>query len=170
MRILPAIRSISTVMIAPGIASPLRGSNVLTGVESLFNLANVTSNVYQTLLLNKYRIEDIGFVKVFEIGIKFVWDISGTGQWRWQVSGDGGTTWVTIAEVTGGPGILGLAQVEGAGTWIPSIQTGDDKFQVQLQARAISGTVTTKVYDIETLLGAGDSYIRLTYVKKDKEI
>lgn len=165
MRILPAIRSISTVRVAYNIASPLRGTNVLTGVGGSFALSDVTSNVFQTLLLNKYRIEDIGFVKVFEIKIKFVWNIGGNGQWRWQVSGDGGTTWVTVADITTNVTPL---QVEGAGTWISSIQTGDDKFQVRLQARAVAGTVSTQIYDIESFLGIGRSFIELKYEKRDK--
>lgn len=166
MRILPAIRSISMVRATYNIAAPapLRGTNVLTGVTSSFALSDVTSNVFQTLLLNKYRIEDIGFVNVLEIKIRFAWSASGSGQWRWQISGDGGTTWVTVADITTNESPF---QVEGAGTWISSIQTGDDKFQVRFQARAVTGTVSTAIFDVR-ISGLADSFITLIYEKRDK--
>lgn len=164
MRLLPAIRSISTVRISLDMAASVRGTGVLTGSSEALDLPDISDSEYQNVLLNKYRIEDTGIIEVFELKVKLVWNVKGNGAWRWQVSGDEGLTWTTIAEVTTNQVAFTQAFTEGAGTWLSSIDTGDDKFQIRLQAKAASGTVSTQVVDASFT----SSYVVLKYRKKDR--
>lgn len=169
MRIQPAIRSISTMRIEYNMVTYLRGNNPVTSYFTAFTLPSVSSNQYETILINKYRIEDKGFIEVFEINVGFVWACFNNGQWRWQVSGDGGNTWATITEASANDPTGITAYARGAGTWLSSIETGDDKFQVRLQARAIAGTVSTDIYEVRSGLGIDNgSYVVLNYRKKDR--
>lgn len=164
MKLKTPITSITTLDSIYDMAASVRGTGVLTGSGETLNLPNVTNNIYTTILSNSYRVEDVGFIETLSMFVSFGWNMLGNGQWRWQISGDGGTTWVTVADITTNESPF---QVEGAGTWISSIQTGDDKFQVRFQARAVTGTVSTAIFDVR-ISGLADSFITLIYEKRDK--
>lgn len=139
-------------------AASLRGTGALTGLGEILNLPDVSSNLYTTILSNSYRVEDVGFIEMLSMAVTFQWYMLGNGQWRWEVSKDGGTTWVTITEVTSNTGIFTMVNRGGAGLWLPSIDVGTNKFQVRFQARAVAGTVSTQILDRA-------SFIRLLYRK-----
>lgn len=128
-------------------AASVRGTGVLTLTGERLDLADVTNSEYETILSNSYRVEDVGSIEVIAMFVILDWYIKGNGQWRWQISGDGGTTWVTITEVTDNQVAFTEYQRGGAGLWLSSIDVGTDKLQVRLQARAVSGTVSTQVVD-----------------------
>lgn len=159
MKLKTPITSITMLDSIYDMAASVRGTGVLTGSVETLNLPNVTSNIYTTILSNSYRVEDVGFIEMLSMFTALGWNMLGNGQWRWQVSGDGGTTWVTLTEVTSNTGVFTTVNRGGAGLWLSSIDIGANKFHVRFQTRAVAGTVSTQILDTS-------SFIRLLYRKK----
>jgi hypothetical protein len=168
--ILPAIGVIADNVFVLGydLATNLRGTSVLTsGTAVSFGLPDVTSGSYVTVFSASIGIEDVGFMEVLSLFVDLFWELKGDGRTRWQVSGDGGLSFVTIHEQNF-IGLLVLTPVErgGTGTWLTnSVQSGidilpgDDKFQIRLQLRATAGfTVSSKLDD--------RSFLSLQYRRK----
>lgn len=159
MKLKTPITSITVLDSIYDMAASLRGVGVLTGLGEILNLPDVSSNLYTTILSNSYRVEDVGFIEMLSMFVTFGWNMLGNGQWRWQASGDGGTTWVTLTEVTSNTGVFTFVNRGGTGLWLSSIDIGANKFQVRFQAIAVAGTVSTQISDTT-------SFITFLYRKK----
>lgn len=131
--------------------SPLQGSSPLTtGTpfgSNLFLLPSVSNNTYTTILSGSYKIEDVGNLEVIDIRLFVDFYYLGNGSIRCQLSGDGGNTWETCGQ--GNFNVAGWTfdAFLGDGMWIPSIQSGDNKYQFRLQTLANAGTVWIYVFD-----------------------
>lgn len=138
--------------------NPGRGVAWSPNGEFLIIARDNSDTNYHTAFLFQQRVEDVGFLEVLTIFIGvFFWYI-GKGSIRWQISGDGGTTFVTIAEGSFDVGVVTQDVASGSGLWITSIQPGDDKLQVRMQVKtALGGPVTVFIED--------DSAIFITYRK-----
>lgn len=171
--IFPAIGVIADNVFVYTLAANLRGTGVLTGgTVTLFNLPDVTSESYVTVFSASIGIEDVGFLEVLSLFLDLFWQVRGKGNTRWQVSGNGGLSFVTIHEFTSDfdtGGVFSATQeCAGTGTWLTDsvqpgidILPGDDKFQIRLQSRITAGsgsTVSSKLDD--------SSFLSLQYRRK----
>lgn len=171
--IFPAIGVIANNVFIYELAANLRGIGVLTtGALVLFDLPDVTSESYVTVFSASIGIEDVGVMEVLSLFVDLFWQVKGKGNTRWQVSGNGGLSFVTIHEFTVDFDTLGVFSATqertGTGTWLTDfvqhgvdILPGDDKFQIRLQARITAGsgsTVSSKLDD--------RSYLSLQYRRK----
>lgn len=154
MKLRTAITSITIVRTTYDPVASLRGTGALTGASEVFGsptIPDVTSNQFTTIFTKSYRVEDIGNLEVLDLGVTFVANLKGDGEIRLQISGNGDVdaNYVTIYQAgpTGFPLIFIPIDSNGAGYWITSIQPGDNKLSIRLQARAISGTVSTQIDD-----------------------
>lgn len=139
--------------------SPGRGIAWSPNGEFLTVTRDNSNTSYQTLFLFQHRVEDVGSLEVLSIFFAAYFRYNGNGSIRWQISGDGGITFVTIAEGSFNVVVLTQDLISGSGLWITSIQPGDDKLQVRMQVKsAVGGTVSTFIED--------DSAMILTYRKK----
>lgn len=164
--ILPAIGVVAenVFAIGYGLATNLRPTNPLdptsvltTGdIPVLFDLPDVTSESYVTVFSASLGIEDVGIIEVLSLSVILYWELKGDGRTRWQVSGDGGLSFVTIHEQNFiNLLVFTLVARGGTGTWLTDfvqhgvdILSGDDKFQIRLQLRATAGfTVSSKLDD-----------------------
>lgn len=161
MRLINQNKSVSIVAIVYGPLAATRGTAVITGgtVFKNFPMVDVTSLTYQTVFLFQHRLEDVGFLEVMSIFVGAFFSYNGYGSIRWQISGDGGSTFVTIVEGSFSVGVLTNELVSGSGLWITSIQPGTNMLQIRMQVKSTSGgVVSTFIED--------DSAIILTYRKK----
>ena len=141
--------------------SPGRGIAWSPNGEFLAVTRDNTDTSYHTVFLFQHRVEDVGSLEVMTIFFGAFFSYNGYGSIRWQISGDGGITFVTIAEgsFTVGTVVFTNDVVSGSGLWITSIQPGDNKLQIRMQVKSTSGgVVSTFIED--------DSAIFLTYRKK----
>lgn len=151
--ILPAIGVIAANVFIYDFAAPLRNGSPLTGSTAVFDLPDVTSLTYQTVFAMAMDVEDVGSIDILSLFVDFRWQIKGKGQTRWQVSGDGGNTFVDIHQSAPFDtlGIFVPIERAGTGTWITSINHGQNQFIIRLQALVTSGTVSTKLDDFSFL-------------------
>jgi len=117
-------------------------------------VARDNTNVdYQTMFLFQHRVEDVGFLEVLSIFFGAVFYYNGNGSIRWQISGDGGSTFVTIAEGSFNVAILTQDVISGSGLWITSIEPGNNKLQVRMQVKsALGGAVSTFIDDRSAMI------------------
>jgi len=151
--LLPAIGAIADNFITYRLTTSLRGTSVLTGgLGVLFDLPDVTSESYVTVFSASIGIEDVGIIEVLSLFLQLYWQVKGKGRTRWQVSGDGGLSFVTIHEFADFDtlGVFQANQRGGTGTWLTNsvqpgvdILPGDDKFQIRLQSRITAGSGST---------------------------
>jgi len=128
--------------------SPGRGIAWSPNGEFLTVARDNTDTNYHTVLLFQCRVEDVGSLEVLEIRHITHFQYKGNGSVRWQISGDGGNNFVTIAEGSFNVGVLTSSSAEGFGLWITSIQTGDNKLQIRFQVKsALGGVVSTFIED-----------------------
>lgn len=161
MRLINLNKSSSIVAIAYDLLPAVRGTGRILGgaAVTVFTMVNVTALNYQTVFLMQHRVEDVGSLEVMSILFGAFFFYNGNGSIRWQISGDGGSTFVTIAEGSFNVGVNTADLVFGSGLWITSIQPGDNKLQVRMQVKStLGGIVSTFIED--------DSIIFLTYRKK----
>ena len=130
--------------------SPGRGIAWSPNGEFLTVARNSTD--YQTLFLFQVRVEDVGFLEVMSTLFGAFFRYNGNGSIRWQISGDGGITFVTIAEGSFNVGVLTNDLVFGSGLWITSIQPGDNKFQIRMQVKSTSGGVVSTFIEDDTII------------------
>lgn len=139
--------------------SPGRGIAWSPNGEFLTVARDNTDTDYHTVFLFQHRVEDVGSLDVLSILFGAFFSYIGNGSIRWQISGDGGTTFVTIAEGSFNVGVFTNDIVFGSGLWITSIQPGNNKLQIRMQVKStLGGVVSTFIED--------DSAIFLTYRKK----
>lgn len=157
--------------------NPLDPTSVLT-VETAekFDLPDVVSESYVTVFSASIGIEDVGFLEVLSLFVDLFWQIKGKGNTRWQVSGDGGLSFVTIHEFspdfdTGG--VFITQERGGTGTWLTDsvqpgidILPGDDKFQIRLQSRITAGSGSTLSSKLDDSTLYVSSYLSLQYRRK----
>lgn len=111
------------------------------------SLPNVSNTEYTTIYFKSFGIEDIGLISLHYISVSTNLSVLGNGSVRWQLSGDGGTTFVTTTERSFNFGAFTTISLFGSGTWIQSILAGHNQFQMRLQAKVVAGTVNTKISD-----------------------
>lgn len=126
------------------------------GVSSLsaidHDLSDVVVTDFTTIFLTSYTIEDVGFLEVISIIFQARARHKGNGSSRWQISGDGGSTWVTAVEANNfNYAIFTFISGYRPGLWVPIIQTGIDKFQLRFQVKANVGTVNSKIQDSDLI-------------------
>jgi len=159
MKLESQIKSITNVYIYYDfLASKRVVGDTLTSTSEYFSMTTISSTDYQTVLIEKYRVEDAGYVSVHDIFASLIFDVKGNGSFRWQVSGNEGTTWINIYESTFNEVGYTAYDVSGSGTWISTIDAGNNKFQVRLQVKAVAGNIDINVSD--------ESYITVSYRKK----
>jgi len=151
------------------LAANQRGTSVLTaGTAVLFPLADVTDTNYVTVFQATLGLEDVGILQVLSLFVDLFWQVKGDGNTRWQLSGDGGLSFISIetSAIFHFPGFIDVER-GGAGTWLSDfvqsgvdILTGDNKFVIRLQARVDVGgnTVSSKLDD--------RSFLSLQYRRK----
>lgn len=144
-----AVTSVTISQVVYDLLASTRGTGVLTGASEVFNLPDVSSNQFTTIFTNTYRVEDVGNLEVLDLAVSLVANGNGNGEWRLQISGNGDidANYVTVATPILNVGIFTPIDTSGAGFWITSIQTGNSKLAIRLQARAVSGTVNTQIDD-----------------------
>lgn len=116
-------------------------------------LADVSSDQFTTVLSSTFTLEDVGTIEllslIFQIRTRFI----GQGSARWQMSGDGGSNWVTVAQRSDfNFGVITSVDGNISGLWMPIIQSGTNKFQVRLQSKANVGTVNNYIRASTTIL------------------
>jgi len=151
--LLPAVGAIADNVFVYDLATNKRGTTVLTsGAAVLFDLPDVVSESYETVFSASLGIEDVGVMEVLSLFVHLYWQVRGNGRTRWQVSGDGGLSFVTIHEFPLDFNVVVFTATEhgGTGTWLTdSVQAGvdilpgDDKFQIRLQSRVAAGSGST---------------------------
>lgn len=150
--LLPAIGAIADNVFIYQLATNLRGTGVLTtGAAVLFDLPDVTSETYVTVFSASIGIEDVGVLEVLSLFVDLFWQVKGNGRTRWQVSGDGGLSFVTIHEFADfNLAVFTAVERGGTGTWLTNsvqagvdILPGDNKFQIRLQSRVAAGSGST---------------------------
>lgn len=114
---------------------------------NIFLLPGVNVNVFTTILSGSYKLEDIGTLDVMDIRLSVQFYYLGDGSIRFQLSGDGGTTWVTCGQDNFNVGAWTFDAFYGSGMWLPSIQSGNNKFQFRLQTLANAGIVWIYIID-----------------------
>lgn len=148
----PAVGIIADNVFIYDLATNLRGTTVLTGgTATLYDLPDVTSESYETVFSASIGIEDVGVIEVLSLFVDLFWQVKGNGRTRWQVSGDGGLSFVTIHEFADfNVAIFTATERGGTGTWLTDsvqpgvdILPGDDKFQIRLQSRVAAGSGST---------------------------
>lgn len=155
-----AITSVTQVALTFDILSLGRGKGTLVTSSDVttpfratpFRLPDVTSTDYTTIFQVNYRLEDVGFLEIRDITLDLNQDVIGNGQFRWQISGDGGTTFNTMIEslvfnVTAWTSKDSFR----AGTWITQADAGDNKFQIRMQAKVVAGIVNNRIFDSSTV-------------------
>lgn len=152
MKAKTAISTISETIFRSDLAASLRGTSPLTihdafGTATNFNLPDVTSGDYTTVFQRNFSIEDVGLIEILTIRINIRTRVNGNGAIRWQISGNGGNTFVTFIESTFNVGVFTNITRNSYGLWITSIDTGNNKLQFRLQAKATAGTVSTQLVD-----------------------
>lgn len=160
VRLRTAIVSVSNVILPLDIISFGRSKGVLNTSNDIstpfsatpFRVTDVTSAVYTTVFQNTYKLEDVGFLEVQDIFATLNQDVLGNGQLRWQLSGDGGTTFSTVVE-TAVFNVTAWTQQNsvGGGIWASQINAGDNKLQLRMQTRAVAGTVKSRIFDSSTV-------------------
>ena len=130
------------------ICNPLRGTNVLTQSDERLALADVTDGNYTTVHSISSQLEPDGVNNLFYVYVYLDWYVSGKGSMRWQISGDGGDTWVTVTEDIDFNEV-GLTNYfrYGSGEWITSVSNGDNKLQLRFQVKASEGTISSEIVD-----------------------
>lgn len=153
-------KSVSIVQIAIDLVASINGALTITGgtITKAFSLPDVTSTEYQNVFAVSYKLEDVGSIEVLSIFFLGVFQYNGNGSLRWQISGDGGNTFVTIGEGSFNVGVLTADAMSGVGLWITSISPGDNKLKIRMQAKAAAGTVQTTIRN--------DTAMILVYRKK----
>lgn len=163
-----AITNTRDVMFVSYLAAALRGTSPITAhatfypaYTTLFPLPDTINPAYEDILLEKFGIEDVGLIEVLDIYADIRIRVKGNGAIRWQISGIGGgddSNWTTFVQVTFNVGAFTSLTRMGSGTWISSINTGNDQLQIRLQALANVGTVNTVIRD--------NSLIQIQYRQK----
>lgn len=146
----------------PDFTASLQGDIPLTPgldlVDYSYPLSSISDPTFQTIFSVSYSIEDVGSLEMISFGVNIYFEYNGNGSLRWQISSDGGTTWVTFAAGDFNVAISNLDVFQGGGRWIENIQPGSNKLQIRLQTLASSGTVD--------FILLGGSYFTLFYRKK----
>lgn len=166
MRLRNKNRSMSLVTINYSLVGSLQGTTplvpgtvIIPGVAfNSYALPTVNSNVFTTILSVSRRVEDVGNIELISIGFFCDVTYTGNGSLKWEISGDGGITWVPFAQGNFNVGIPTPDSFLGAGLWITNIQPGDNKLQVRLQALANAGNVDVIIVD--------DTVLNISYRKK----
>lgn len=138
------------------ITSQHNGTTQLTDtIASYIDLP--TSNIaFEQLLLFQATMDFNGVISVLDMFLDMFSDNSANAVSKLQVSGDGGTTWFDVTD-----DILTGLDVEraGSGIWIPSINTGSNKFRIRLVGKSTTGGV-------ETVRISRDSYMIIIINKR----
>lgn len=183
MRLLWENAAISTVYYFVFFAAPLNDISPLTGgiVSTPTQLQSISSGDFATIFEYARTLEDIGSLEMLDIFFSTTFICAGDGEIRFQLSGDGGQTFTTIAGETfnNGPPVPLPTPISqelpiplpphdfffGSGLWLPFIESGDNKLVIRCQTRANVGTVDTWIYDynFDELI---DSEISIVYRKK----
>lgn len=135
----------------------IRGSNPTTnhnptGTGEDLNIPGTSSTEYETVFIKKYGLEDVGLIEIISIDLRLRGNVKGNGSIRWQLTGNGGSNWITVAEKSFNVAGFTLSRFLDVGTWLTSIDTGDDKLQIRLQALANVGTVDIQLRDSNVIL------------------
>lgn len=157
VRLKTAITSVTISQVFYDLLASTRGTGVLTGASQVFGsptIPDVSSNQFTTIFTQTYRVEDVGNLEVLNLVVSLRADGKGNGEWRWQISGNGDidANYVTVLTASLNVGIFTGIDSAGAGFWITSIQPGNSKLAIRLQARAVSGTVNTQIDDRTTII------------------
>jgi len=157
----PAITTITATFAIIRPAAILRGTNPIAihdGSQEVFDLPDVSSNVYTTILLSSLAVEYVGILETVAIELGLIIVVNGNGLIRWQISGDGGNNWSTISDRSFNYVVFTPISDIGTGTWLTTINTGNNQLQLRLQALANVGIVSTKL--------AEDSAVEIEYRQK----
>lgn len=160
MKLKPRNTSTSQTQLQLFPLSATLGTSAIPGGTSArsANMPDVTNNQYQTVFQIFYRVEDIGFLEILDLFLNLFFTYNGNGSLRWQISGDGGSTWITVGEGSFNVVVVTAGRIYAVGSWLSSIQVGDNKLGLRLQVLANSGTVATQIRD--------DTRIFVVYRKK----
>lgn len=102
-----------------------------------------TSNIaFEQLLLFQATVDFNGVISVLDMFVDMFSDNSANAVSKLQVSGNGGTTWVDVTNEI--PTGLDLERI-GSGIWIPSINTGSNKFRIRLVGKTTGGAATVRI-------------------------
>lgn len=155
-------KAISLAYLEYDITASLQGTDVFaagsTPGYTEYTLDDVSSNQFTTVFLVPYRVEDVGSIEVISIFLQLDFTLKGNGSIRWQISGDGGSNWVTCAQGDFNNPDFVEDFFLGSGVWISNIDPGNNKLQLRMQILANSGTINSTIFDY--------SILELTYRKK----
>lgn len=149
---------LKTIIISPTIGTidvdlgQLIGTtNVLLPSATETNIDTTSSLVYENMYTAKYTVDVSGSITVTNIRLDITTDNSANGQSKFQISGDGGNTFVDMTDDT----TVGLVNIfTDVGKWITNIQTGDDKLQFRILGRSTDGNpaIITCLLDTKAIL------------------
>lgn len=153
-------KSISTALRFYDLLASLRDAATIPAgqTNANFDMVDVTATEYQTLFTAKYFLEDVGSIEVLDLRLSAFFSEKGNGSLRWQISGDGGITFLTMAEGSFNQVGFLADNAFASGVWLSTIEPGTDKLQIRFQAKAVAGIVSTKINDGSTF--------RICYRKK----
>lgn len=100
-----------------------------------------TSNTeFEELLLFQATVDTNGIISVQDIFLDIFSDNSANAVSKLQISGDGGTNWIDVTDKI--PTGLDIERA-GAGLWISSIQTGENKLKIRIVGKSTDGLAAT---------------------------
>lgn len=108
-----------------------------------FSVGTTTSLAFVPLYTASYNIDSNGKIIVVMISLTMFSNNSANGESKFQVSGDGGVTFVDVTNTI--PTGLDQARI-GAGLWITEVQPGTDvlkKLQFRVMGRSTNGALAT---------------------------
>lgn len=145
----------TTIRIQIYITSQNNGTAALTDT-SLSYIDLPTSNIaFEQLLLFQATVDFNGVISVLDMFVDMFSDNSANAVSKLQVSGNGGTTWIDVTDEI--PTGLDVERA-GSGIWIPSINTGSNKFRIRLVGKTTGGAATVRI--------SQDSYMIVIINKK----
>lgn len=130
---------------------------VFTGITTRSEFTT-NSLVFVNWFTAAYTIDLNGVLSVVDIFFYLLTSNDVNSILKIQISKDGG---VSFVDATGEIGFSGLFDdlTMGSGNWISSIDTGQNKLQIRVQAKSTTGANATARI-------RGDSYLKLVYNKK----
>lgn len=142
VRLETAIDTVLDVFFEHDLRTELADSIPVAIQPASFPLPDVSSPDFQTILLETFGLENVGMMNVEDIRVFISVTHSGNGEFLFDMSGDGGQSFVTVFQnIVISP--VSTSTASGGGTWIKRINVGDEQLQFRLRSRSLGGVFST---------------------------
>lgn len=138
MKALVAVVAPTTTRAVIRPTNQMNGTAILT--SDVFLSFTTSSLTLVPLFTSVYTIDTQGVINVIDVWFDIITDNSTNGRSVFQISGDGGTTFVTM---TGEIPSTANLETSGPGLWIRNVSVGTNQLQIRLSGRSTDGAVAT---------------------------